>query len=237
MFWSASATPVTAALVAETRTIPIVFAAVSDPIGSGFVQSFARPGGNVTGFTNVEASMGGKWLEMLHEVAPGVRRAVMMSNPDFGVGSNFFLPSFRAAAGALGIEPVAVDVRTLAEIDAAIAAMGKAPGTGLVVAPDTYTLNNRRTVIDAVARENLPAVYASREFVEDGGLIAYGSDHPDIFRRAGGYAGLILKGARPSDLPVQAPTKFVLSVNLKTAKAQGITIPPSILVLADEVIE
>ena len=230
-------TAITAALLAETWTIPIIAASVSDPIGSGFVQSFARPGGNVTGFTNVEASWGGKWLEMLHEVAPGVQRATLMSDPDAGVGSNFFLPSFQAAAGGLGIAPVVVDVRTLAEIDAAIAAMGKAPGTGLVLAPDTYTLNNRRTMIDAVARENVAAVYPHQEFVEDGGLIAYGSDLADVFRRAGGYVGLILKGARPSELPVQAPTKFVLSVNLKTAKAQGIAIPPVLVASADEVIQ
>ena len=228
----------TAALVAETQTIPIVFGGVADPIGSGFVQNFARPGGDVTGFTTVEASVGGKWLDMLHQVAPGVRRAALMVDPDVApAGGKFFLPSFQATAATLGIEPVGAEVRTLAEIDAAIAAMGKAPGTGLVVSLDAYTLTNRGTVIDAVARENLPAVYPAQEFVEDGGLIGYGVDFEDLFRQVGRYGGLILKGTRPSDLPVEAPTKFVLSVNLKTAKAQGISIPPDLVGLADEVIQ
>jgi len=231
-------TPSTAALVAETKTIPIVFGAVADPVGSGFVQNFAAPGGNVTGFTNYDAAMGGKWLDMLHQVAPGVRRAVMMSNPDVAPGGgNFFLPSFQAAAGALGIEPVVVGVRTLAEIDGAITAMGKVAGTGLVVGLDSYTFSNSRTVVDAVARENVPAVYFDQRFVEQGGLISYEVDVDDIYRQAGRYAGLILKGARPSDLPVQAPTKYVLSVNLTTARTQGIGIPPDVLVLADEVIQ
>ncbi len=230
-------TPGTAALVAETKTIPIVFASASDPIGSGWVRNFARPESNVTGFTNLDASMAGKWLGILHQVAPGVRRAVMMHNPDIAPGSgNFFLPSFRAAAATLGIEPVVAEVRTLAEIDAAIATMGKAPETGLVMGVDNFTFSNRRTVPDAIARENMMAVYPFPEFVEDGGLIGYGCDIADLYRRAGAYAGLILKGLQPSELPVQAPTKFVLSVNLKTAGAQGITIPPTLIALADEVI-
>jgi putative ABC transport system substrate-binding protein len=229
-----STTAVTAALHRETSTIPIVFAIVSDP--SGFVASLARPGGNVTGFTNIEAAMGGKWLSLLKEIAPGIKRAAFVFNPNNAPsGGKYFLASFEAAAGSLGIEPVAMHVRSDAEIETAVATLG-AEQAGLVEWSPFLSVH-WGTIISSTARHNVPAIYEAPFFARRGGLIAYGANFTDMFRRAAGYADRILRGEKPADLPVQTPTKFEMVINLKTAKALGLNVPPSLLATADEVIE
>ena len=231
-----SSTAVTAALHQATSTIPIVFVIVSDPVGSGFVASLPRPGGNITGFTNVEAAIGGKWLSLLKEIAPGIKRAAFMFNPDTapGNGKNF-LASFEAAAGSLGIEPVAMPVRSDAEIETAIAALG-AEQAGLVEF-SSFLAVHVGMVISSTARHNVPAIFEATLFASKGGLIAYGASFADMFRRAAVYVDRILRGERPADLPVQTPTKFEMIINLKTAKALGLNVPPALLATADEVIE
>jgi putative ABC transport system substrate-binding protein len=231
-----SSTAVTAALHQATSTIPIVFAIVSDPIGSGFVASLPRPGGNITGFTTVEAAIGGKWLSLLKEIAPGIKRAAFMFNPDTapGGGKNF-LASFEAAAGSLGIEPIAMPVRGDAEIERAIGALG-AEQAGLVEF-SPFMAAHVGTVISSTARHSVPAIFEATLFASKGGLIAYGASFTDMFRRAAVYVDRILRGERPADLPVQTPTKFEMIINLKTAKALGINVPPALLATADEVIE
>jgi ABC-type uncharacterized transport system substrate-binding protein len=232
----ASTTPVTAALHRETGTIPIVFAIVSDPIGAGFVAGLPRPGGNITGFTHSEPAMGGKWLSLLKEIAPGVKRAAFMFNPDSApILGKYFLDSFEAAAGASGIEPVAMPVRSDAEIETAIAALG-AEQAGLVEY-SSFLAAHRGTIISSTARHKVPAIYEDASFARAGGLISYGPDMPDMFRRAAVYVDRILRGERPAELPVQTPTKFEMTINLKTAKALGLTVPNNLLILADEVIE
>ena len=229
-----STTAVTAALHRETSTIPIVFAIVSDP--SGFVAGLSRPGGNITGFTNIEAAMGGKWLSLLKEIAPGIKRAAFMFNPDSAPGGGkYFLASFEAAAGSLGIEPVAMPVRSDAEIERAIGALG-AEQAGLVEF-SPFMAAHVGTVISSTARHNVPAIYEGTQFARRGGLIAYGTSFTDMFRRAAVYVDRILRGERPADLPVQTPTKFEMIINLKTAKALGLNVPPALLATADEVIE
>jgi putative tryptophan/tyrosine transport system substrate-binding protein len=232
----AISTPVAAALQRETRTIAIVFVSAGDPIATGIVARLDRPGGNITGFVFLEASMGGKWLELLSEIAPGLKRAAIMFNPDT-VNASLYLPSLEAAARSFKVIPITAPVHSDVEIETAINALGREPGAGLVVIPDVFTLAHRATIISAAARNNVSAVYWESEFARDGGLLSYGVHEVDTWRRAATYVDRLLRGARISDLPVQYPTKFHLAINLKTAKALGLTIPPSLLAVADEVIE
>jgi ABC-type uncharacterized transport system substrate-binding protein len=227
-------TPATVALQRETRTIPIVFASVSDPVASGLVARLDRPSGNVTGFATLEASLGGKWLELLSEVAPGLKRTAIMFN---SAPISSFMHSFETAARSLKVVPITAPVHSDAEIETAIIALGREPGGGLFVMPDGFTNAHRAKIILAAARNNVPAVYTLSYFARDGGLLSYGPDPVDTFRRAASYVDRILRGEKPSDLPVQFPTKYEMAVNLKTAKALGLTVPPSILLRADEVIE
>jgi putative ABC transport system substrate-binding protein len=233
----ATTTPPTAALQRETRTIPIVFAVVSDPIGAGFVTSLARPGGNITGFTSVEAAMGGKWPELLKEIAPRLRRMAIMFNPDTAPGGgSYYLGPIEAAARALAVEPITARVHSDAEIDAAIRSLGREQA-GLIMMEDSYVSIHRGTVISSAARNNVPAISDLPLFTKEGGLISYGSNSLDIFRRTASYVDRILRGAKPGDLPVQLPVKFDLVINLKTAKALGLDVPASLQQVADEVIE
>jgi putative ABC transport system substrate-binding protein len=229
-------TPATAAVQRETRTIPIVFAGVPDPVASGIVARLDRPGGNVTGFALNEATLGGKWLELLSEIAPGVRRAAIMFNPDIA-NASIFMPSLETAARSFKVAPIMAPVHSDVEIETAITALGREPGGGLVVISDVLTLVHRAPIITAAARNNVPAVYSNSAHVRDGGLLSYGADSVDQFRRAASYVDRILRGEKPGDLPVQFPTKFEMVVNRKTATALGLAIPPSILLRADEVIE
>jgi putative ABC transport system substrate-binding protein len=231
-----NATVPTIALQRETRTIPIVFALVGDPIASSIVARLDRPGGNTTGYASYEATLGGKWLELLSEIAPGLKRAAIMFNPDT-VPVPLRMLSFETAAGSLKVVPIVAPVHSDVEIETAIIALGREPGGGLVVNPDFFMTAYRASIIMAAARNNVPAVYAQSNFVRDGGLLSYGPDSVDIFRRAASYVDRILRGAKPGDLPVQFPTKFEMPVNVKTAKALGLTVPQSILLRADEVIE
>ncbi len=234
----AASTAVTAALQRETRTIPIIFAVVGDPIGTGFVASLARPGGNITGFTSYEASMAGKWLQLLTEIAPGVKRAAIMFNPETSPGNgSIYLPSFETAARSLKVLPIIAPVHSDAEIETAIIALGREPGGGLVANLDAYLNVHSGLVILRAAQNNVPAVFGISLWARDGGLISYGPDVVDIFRRSASYVDRILRGAKPADLPVQLPIKFQMAVNLKTAKALGLIVPQSILLQADEVIE
>jgi putative ABC transport system substrate-binding protein len=229
-------TAATAAVQPETRTIPLVFANGTDPVASGIVAQLDRPSGNTTGFATNEATLGGKWLELLAEIAPGLKRTSIMFNPELPPASAY-RPSLESAARSLKVELITAPVHSDVEIDAAIIALGREPGGGLVVMPDAFTLARRAPIILAAARNNVPAIYPQHEFGRDGGLLSYGNDLADIYRRAASYVDRILRGAKPGDLPVEFPTKFELVVNLKTAKALGITVPQSILLRADEVIE
>ena len=231
-------TPATFALQRETRTVPVIFAAISDPVAAGLVASLARPGGNITGFTISEPAMTGKWLQLLTEISPAVKRVAIMFNPDliFGRGAPY-LPSFEAAARSLKVESIAATVRSDAEIETAINSLGREPGSGLVVSADGFVFVHRAPIILLTARNKVPTVGSLSRFARDGGLLSYGADPTDIFRRSAAYVGRILRGAKPVDLPVQLPVKFELAVNLKTAKALGLTVPQSILLSADEVIE
>jgi putative tryptophan/tyrosine transport system substrate-binding protein len=234
----AHGTPVTTALQRETQTIPVVFLAVADPVGLGFVASYAHPGGNLTGFMYADAAIVGKWLELLTETAPSVKRAAIMFNPDTAAGGgSFYLPAFEAAARALKVEPIAVPVHSDAEIETGITSLGREPGGGLVAMGDPFMLAHRAPTILAAARNKVPAVYFAAIFPRDGGLLSYGPDIGDMFRRAAPYVDRILRGAKPAELPVQAPTKFELAINLKAAKALGLTFPPFLLDSADVVIE
>jgi putative tryptophan/tyrosine transport system substrate-binding protein len=234
----AHATPVTAAFQRQTRTIPIVFAIVSDPEGAGFVASLSRPGGNITGFINIEASMGAKWLELLTEIAPSVKRVAIMFNPDTAPGGgSYFRPSFEAAASSLKVETIAAPVHSDTEIDSVMASLRGEEKSGLVVMTDSFNLVHRATIISLAARDNIPAVYAETVYVKAGGLLSYGEDAGDIFRRAAPYVDRILRGTRPAELPVQLPINMEMAVNIKTAKALGLTVPQSILLRADVVIE
>jgi putative ABC transport system substrate-binding protein len=229
-------TPATVAVQQETRTIPIVFANVADPITSGIVPRLDRPGGNVTGFAAVEASLGGKWLELLTEIASGLKRVAIMFTPDINPVSTY-LPSFETGARSLKVVPITVPVHSDTEIEAAISALGREPGGGLVALSGAFLLAHREPIVSAAARSNVPAVYNNPSYVRDGGLLSYGVDFVDTFRRAASYVDRILRGEKPGDLPVQFPVKYEMVVNLKTAKALGLTVPQSILLRADEVIE
>jgi putative tryptophan/tyrosine transport system substrate-binding protein len=232
-----SSTPTTAALLNETRTIPIVFANISDPLGSGFVASYPRPGGNVTGFTNMEPTMAGKWLELLKESAPRVTRIAMLFNPATAAYAEYWLGPFKSAAGALAVAATTAPVRAASELESVIAAQTREPNGGLIVMPDSFPLDHAAAITSLAARYGLPAIYPYRIFAELGGLLAYGNDRLDSYRRAAGYADRILRGEKPGELPVQFPVKFELVVNLRAAKALGLDLPPSLLGRADEVIE
>jgi putative tryptophan/tyrosine transport system substrate-binding protein len=231
-------TPATAALQRVAGTIPIVFVVVSDPIGAGFVASLPRPGGNITGFINVEAAMMGKWLELLLEVAPDVKRAAIMFNPDTAPGGgSYYLPSFDAAARLLRVEPITAPVHDDTDIRTIINTLGNGPRGGLVSMPDAFTYSHRARIILQAAKSGVPAVYQTPDCVREGGLLSYGPDGGDIFRRAAPYVDRILRGAKPADLPVQLPVKFEMAVNVETAKTLGLVVPQSILLSANEVIE
>jgi len=230
-------TPTTAALLEETRSIPIVFAFVSDPLGSGFVASFPHPGGNVTGFIVMEPGIAGKWLELLKEVAPRVARVAIMFNPTTAPYANYYLEPFKAAARSLAVEETVAPIRSSGELESVIAAQAREPNGGFIVMPDAFTDTYRVEIISLAARYALPAVYPFHYWAENGGLLSYGVDQIDNFRLAAIYADRILKGEKPADLPVQTPSKFQLAVNLKTAKALGLTISRDFLLVVDEVIE
>ncbi len=230
-------TPTTAALLQQTHTIPIIFGIVSDPVGSGFVTSLARPGGNATGFTNLEASLAGKWLELLKEIAPPVKRVAFLFNPATATYAEYYLTPFKAAAASFAVEAIAAPVRETSELESIIAAHAREPNSGLIVMADSFTSAHRAEITSLAARHRLPAIYPFRFFAELGGLLSYGNDRLDPFRRAALYADRILKGAKPNELPVQAPVKFELVINLKTAKALGLEVPLHLQQRADEVIE
>jgi putative ABC transport system substrate-binding protein len=232
----ATSTPVLAALRQE-KTLPIVFVQVTDPIGGGFVPNLARPGGSLTGFTSFEFTIGSKWLEALKHVAPAVTRVALIFNPDTAPFAHLFWQPVEAAAPSFDVEPMQAPVRDIGEIERTIAAFARHASGGLMVLPDVSTTNHRDLIIALAARHRLPAVYPYRYFATSGGLMSYGSDLADIYRRAASYVDRILKGAVPGDLPVQAPTKFEFVINLKTANALGLTVPPRWLGRADEVIE
>jgi putative tryptophan/tyrosine transport system substrate-binding protein len=231
-----STNQVTRIVQQETRTIPVVFAFVGDPVGSGFAMSLSRPGRNITGFANFDNSIGGKWIELLKEIAPRVERVGFIFSPDAAPNVGFFHAA-ESAAPALKIKLAALAVRDADDIEQSITAFASEPDGGLIVAPHAVTLGNGKMIIELALRHRLPVVYSDRYFAESGGLISFGNNSADLFRRAGSYVDLILKGAKPADLPVQLPTKFELVVNLKTAKALGLAIPESFLLRADQVIE
>jgi putative ABC transport system substrate-binding protein len=230
-------TPTTIALLRQTRTIPIVFANLSDPIGSGLVASFAQPGGNVTGFTVSEPTQSGKWLELLKEIAPRVARVAMLFNPATAPYAEYWLNPFKRAAASFAVEAISAPVRDAPELDSVLAAQAREPNSGLIAMPDSFTINYRVEITSLAARYRLPAVYPFRFFAEAGGLLSYGVDLADNFGRAASYVDRILKGEKPSELPVQAPVKFELVINLKAAKALGLDVPLSLQQRADEVIE
>jgi len=228
----ARSTPIVAALVKETRTIPIVFSYVVDPIGSGFVESFSRPGGNVTGFQTYEFSIVGKWMDLLRQIAPSMRRVAYIYNP--ATAPPGFVHEFDTFARSAPIPMAAAIVHSAPEIDAAIGGVAAEPGGGLIVVPDVFNDANHERIIALVARHRLPAIYAHRF---DGALITYGPDLPDLFGRAASYVDRILRGEKPADLPVQAPTKYELVIDLKTAEAVGVTVAPNLIAIADEVMQ
>jgi putative tryptophan/tyrosine transport system substrate-binding protein len=230
-------TPTTAALLRETRTIPIIFANVSDPIGSGFVASLSRPGGNVTGFTTIEGSMSGKWLELLKEISPHVNRVAFLFNPETATYAEYYLNLFKTAGTSFGMEATPAPVRDKSEIGTVMATLAGRPNGGLIVMPDSFPIAHRVEITSLAARYRVPVVYPFRIFAELGGLLSYGVDLIDNFGRAALYADRILKGEKPGELPVQAPAKFELVINLKTAKALGLEVPLHLQQLADEIIE
>ena len=234
---AASGTPVIAALKQATGAIPIVFSVVNDPAGQGFVASLARPGGNITGFTFVDFPMIGKWLEMLKEIAPGVRRMTLVFNPQTAPYYPVFLREFEANAAPLAATLSATPVRDRAEIETAVTAFARDPAGGLIAAADPFINTQRALIITLGERYRIPTLFGFRQHAKDGGLMSYGPDSVDIVRRSTSYVDRILKGEKPADLPVQAPTKYELAINLKTAKALGLTVPPTLLARADEVIE
>jgi putative tryptophan/tyrosine transport system substrate-binding protein len=233
----AQSTPVVAALKQATRNIPIVFAVVNDPVGQGFISSLAHPGGNITGFSFVDFELIGKWLELLKEIAPSVVRARLMFNPDVAPYFQVYLREFGAVPASLLVEVTAAPVHNAAEIEAVIAGLGRLPGGALIAAPDPFVVSTREVIMRSTAHHQVPTVYPLRQVVAEGGLMSYGPDASDIFRRSASYVDRILKGAKPADLPVQAPTKFELVINLKTAKALGLEVPLHLQQRADEVIE
>src|SRR6516162_10223292 len=232
-----SSTPAAGAMLQQTRIIPIIFVLVADPVGSGYVASLPRPGGNVTGFTPIVGSLGGKWVELLKEIAPRLTRVALLFNPPTATFIEGYLSPFKTAAASLGMEAIITPVHDMPEVELLVTAQAREPNSGLVVIPDVFTLSHRTVITSLAAHYLVPAVYWSRSFAELGGLISYGPYIVDEYRRAASYADRILKGEKPADLPVQAPTKYELVINLKTAKALGLSVPPSLLTTADEVIE
>jgi putative ABC transport system substrate-binding protein len=231
-------TPVTAALMKQTRTIPIVFAVVSDPVGDHFVESLARPGGNVTGFTNVESSLAGKWLELLKEIAPDIKRVAFIFDPKLAPGGgSYYTRLVESAAPSLAVAAIASPAHDAVEIERSISEFVREPNGGLLVLPDGTTNTHRGRIVALAARHRVPAIYAFPDIVMDGGLMSYGVDVVDLFRRAASYVDRILKGAKPAELPVQLPTKYQLVINLKTAKALGLNVSSQLQQRADEVIE
>jgi putative ABC transport system substrate-binding protein len=230
-------TPTTAALMQQTRTIPIIFVLIADPVGSGLVASLAHPGGNVTGFIQIEDSVAGKWLELVKEIAPRVSRVAFVFNPATAKYAEYYLNPFKAAAASIRVEAISAPVRDSPELESAVAEQAREPNSGLIVMPDTFTTVHRKEIILLAARHRLPAVYPFRFFAELGGLLSYGTNRIDQFRRAAAYADRILKGEKPADLPVQAPTKYEFVINMKTAKALGLDVPWFLQQSADEVIE
>jgi putative ABC transport system substrate-binding protein len=232
-----SSTPTTAALLQQTRSIPIVFAIVTDPVGEGFVESLPRPGGNVTGFTNFESTMAAKWLELLKEVAPRSDRVAFLFNPTTGPHFEYFLKPLKAAAASLAVRAIAAPVRDTTDLESVMAEQGHEPNGSLIVMPEAFTVAHGKEVISLAARYRLPAVYPYRTFAQLGGLLSYGTELTDNFRRAAVYVDRILRGVKPSELPVQAPVKFELVINIKTAKALSLQVPWQLQQLADEVVE
>jgi putative tryptophan/tyrosine transport system substrate-binding protein len=230
-------TPVIQALRQATSSIPIVMAAVNDPVEQGLVSSLAHPGGNIPGFMFIDFQMVGKWLEMLKEAAPGVARAVLMFNPDTVPHYYLYLRSFEAVPRSIAVEVTAAPVRDTAEVEKVLAKLGRDPGSGLIVPVDAFTVVHHQLFIRLAQQHRVPAVYSYRTYVAQGALMSYGPDPYDLFRRSASYVDRILKGEKPADLPVQQPTKFELAINLKTAKALGLQISDKLLALADEVIE
>jgi putative ABC transport system substrate-binding protein len=219
------------------RSIPIVFVLLNDPVGQGFISSLARPGGNVTGFTFIEYAMFGKSLELLKRIAPAITRVTFIFNPDTSAYYDQFLPAFETDARQYSIRLTVARVGTKAEIDAAIAKLAAEPGGGLMVPPDAYTLVHRDLIVHSAAKHRIPAAYSYRQLIKEGGLMSYGPETSDIFRRSASYVDRILKGANPAELPAQAPAKYEFAINLKTATTLGLTVPPTVIALADEVIE
>jgi putative tryptophan/tyrosine transport system substrate-binding protein len=232
-----SSTAAAAAMLQQTRTIPIVFVVVADPVGSGFVASLPRPGGNATGFTPIVNSLGGKWVELLKEIAPRMARVALLFNPPTATFIEGFLTPFKAAAATVGAEAIVAPVNDMPAVESLINTEAREPNSGLVVIPDAFTVKHRAEITALAARYHVPAIYWSRSFTEIGGLISYGPYIVDEYRRAALYVDRILKGSKPSELPVQAPVKFELVVNLRTAKALGLDLPPSLLTAADEIID
>ena len=232
-------TSVVGALQQATRTVPIIFTNLSNPIGNGFVTNLARPDGNITGFTNFESSMGGKWLDLLKEIVPGFSRIAIMFNPTVSphIAGGYYRDAIETAAKRLSIEQIIATVQTADDIERIIDAVAREPHTALIVLPDTFTLVHRDLIVGLVAKQNLPAIYALRSFSAAGGLLYYGINPSDQYPRAASYVDRILRGEKPGDLPVQAPTKFQLVINLKAAKALKLTISEAFLLRADEVIE
>ena len=221
-----------------TDLVPVVFVQVTDPIGDGFVASFARPGGRITGLTNFEPTMGGKWLEILKEIAPRVGRVGLLFNPQTSPGGgSFYSRQIEAAAATFAMQPIPMPLRNATEIEPAVAEFARNSNTGLVIVSDSFMNVHRKLIMGLAARHLLPAIYPFRYFAAEGGLVSYGVDRDDSYRRAAAYVDRILRGAKPADLPVEAPTKFELVINLGTAKALGLIVPPSLLARADEVIE
>jgi putative tryptophan/tyrosine transport system substrate-binding protein len=233
----ANSTPVMAVLREQRHAVPIVFTQVADPVGEGLVPNLAHPGGHLTGFTSFEFSIGTKWLETLKQVAPRVTRVALVFNPQTAPFADLFWRPIEAAAPSFAVLPIPLGPRTCAELDRIVDVFAREPNGGLMVLPDVSTVNYRKGIIGLAARHHLPAVFPERIFATSGGLLSYGSDVSDIFRRAAGYVDRILKGEKPADLPVQAPTKYELVINLKTAMALGLAVPPILLATADEVIE
>ena len=233
-----SSSPTTASLLQETRSIPIIFANIVDPVGSGLVASLSRPGGNATGFMLFEASLAGKWLELLKEIAPRVSSVAAMFNPATAPrGGAYYLASVEAAAQSFGVEAIASPIHVKSDLEAVIAAQARQPNGGLIVMPDVFLVTHRVEVTSLAARYRLPAIYFYRVFAETGGLVSYGNDPVDNYRRSASYVDRVLHGAKPNELPVQAPVKFELVVNLKSATALGLEVPPTLLARADGVIE
>jgi putative ABC transport system substrate-binding protein len=232
-----SSTPAAAAMLQATRTIPVVFVLVADPVGTGLIASLPRPGGNMTGFAPIVPSLGGKWAELIKEVAPRVARVTMLFNPSSATFIESFVTPFKAAASSLGMEPVIAPAADMTAVESLVTTEAKSPNSALVVIPDAFTELHRAEIVSLTVRHHVPAVNWSRSFAEGGGLISYGPYLNEEYRRAANYADRILKGEKPSELPVQTPVKFELVINMKTAQTLGLNIPPAFLSRADDVIE